>query len=153
MLFRAAGAFLLLQLLHHFLNEAVSSGAIFHILLVHVHVFNHFLFGQMRKSGAVNRPHFINGAHIILEVQKLAGSALIHPITGAFLFVQPFIFELLNAHAHVTGDPFDIFSGISRRHCLAAIGAAEAIDLTPNFLFRFNSEMIQIPGRVFLQPA
>ena len=70
-----------LKFLHHLFNHAVSSGTIFEVLLVYVHVAYHFHFWQMGKAGAIGGSHFINGAHVCFEIQELAGSVAIYPIT------------------------------------------------------------------------
>lgn len=68
------------SLFHDRLYQAISSRAIFDILLIHMHVVGSHLFIVMRKTGAVPRAHCIDITHIGLEIQELAGLLYIHPI-------------------------------------------------------------------------
>ena len=79
---------------HHALHHFVSGGAIFHVLLVHVHVIDHAPFGMMRESCTVSRPHFVNAAFVGRQVEELAGLQFIHPVVLTLVEVQPFFFEL-----------------------------------------------------------
>lgn len=117
---------------------------------MHMHVVLHFLFGEVRKSCAIYRSDFIDAAHICFEIQKLTRLLYIHPIPP-FVFVQVFFFEGIRCGAQMGGDSFDIRWCKGWRHGFAAVGAGEAVHFLPYLFIDFNSESVELAGRIFSQ--
>lgn len=111
-------------------------------------IIRHLLPRQVWKTRAIAGPDLIDGTHISLEVQELAGVGGIHPIS-LLIQVQPFFFESRLGHAQVRGDALDIGRLESGRHLLAAIGAGETVYLLPNLFVQFSGQGIQFAGRIF----
>ncbi len=66
-------------------------------------------FVQMRIAGAVGGPYLVNGTHVRLQIQELAGLCLVQPVpVAAPLLVQPFFLKGLLRHIEVSGNSFDI---------------------------------------------
>lgn len=109
-------------------------------------------FGKMRKPRAIGGSYLVYGAHIRLEVEKLAGFRLIHPvaITPSF-FPQPFLLKLIHAHIEMRGDAFQVFGRVGWCHRPAAIGAGKTIRFPPHFLFQYGDLFVQRFGRILFQ--
>ena len=95
------------------------------------------LLAQVRETGAVFRTDGVDGAFVVIEVEELAGRPFIHPVTlPAPLLLEVFFLELGNCHLEMSGDSFEVFGVIGRRHGLATVGAGQAISFLPYFFFQ-----------------
>ena len=136
------------DLFHNELHYAVSRGAIFDILFVHVHIIHHPLFGMVREAGTIPGADRIDVAHIGLQVQELAGLFHIHPIP-ALVFIQPFFPEFFFRHAQVFRDPQHILSRVCGGHGLTTVGAVQAIRFRPGRLVSLYDHLAQGPAASF----
>jgi len=110
------------------------------------------LLAQVRKTGTVIRPDLINGTFVILQVEELAGCPLIHPVAfAAPLLLQVFLLELGDSHLEMSGNPFEVFGIVSRRHGLTAVGTGQTICFFPYFFFQNSNLFIQTAGGLFFQ--
>lgn len=113
-----------------------------------VHIVRHLFAGEVREAGTVGRTHFVDGTHIGLEIQELAGVGGIHPV-AYFIQVKPFLLERRGGHAQVRRNALDVAGLESGRHFLAAVRAGQAIHFRPNFFVEDLGQLIQFTGRIF----
>lgn len=139
-----------LQNHHHLLHHLVSRGAELNVLLMHVHVFHHFLFRKMGKAGTIGGADIIDPAHVGAQVQELAGRAFVQPVTVP-VAPQPLFFECGHRHVEMSSNAADIFESIGGRHFAAAIGATQAIHFPPDIFLHFFGQFVQSTRRAFFQ--
>lgn len=95
------------------------------------------LLAQVRETGTVIRTDGVDGAFVVIQVEELAGSPFIHPVTlSSPLLFEVFFLEFGNGHVEMSRDPLEVFGIIGRRHGLAAIGAGQAVRFLPDFFFQ-----------------
>ena len=128
--------------LHYPFHEFIGCWAILNILLVHMHIADHFPLGMVRETCAVAGTDCVDRAHICLKIQKLTRLFFIHPVTCPVL-IQPLFPKSPLGHFQMFGNAFDILPGVGWRHGLAAIGTAQAVHLFPYFCVRLNNQLIQ----------
>lgn len=118
-----------------------------YILLVHMYIIGHGLFGKVWKFRTIGRTYSIDTAQIRFQIKKLARSIFIHPFSLP-VFKQPFLLKLLNGHIQMPGNTLQIFEGIGWCHITAAIGTGQAINFCPYLCIYAIGKKIQIPGRI-----
>ncbi len=64
---------------HHF-YESVSGRTVFNILFKNMHIIYHTPFGMVRKPCTIFRPDWIDGAFVVLKVQKLTWLLFVDPV-------------------------------------------------------------------------
>lgn len=121
-----------------------------HILLVYVDVIHHFFLREVRKSCAVGRTDGIDGTHVGLAVEELAGLAAVHPLPFPVL-IQPLLAKLRDGHAEMRRDPFQVLESEGRRHVPATVAAGQAVHFIPYFFLYLHGQRIQKLRRVVFQ--
>lgn len=104
----------------------------------------------MREARTIGRTNSIDGTHIGLPVEELAGLAAVHPLSFPVL-IQPFFPELGDGHAKVRSNSFQILEGEGRRHLAATVGAGKTVHFIPNLFFNLHSHCIQQLRRIVFQ--
>lgn len=120
---------------------------------MHMHIVFH-LFGEMREAGTIGGADGVDAALVVFQVEELAGFGLVDPVAVTATFTaQPLFGKLFCGLTEVTRDAFDVGIIECRRHCFAAVGTGEAVDLLPDLLFQLGTDLLKPAGWLFFDPG